>query len=182
MRIAISILWRSVLWRAALLATLFVLLLFVDRSYGADPPPPPMQWSEAWTFYGAAANVYKLGWRDANTPPGDFYEVRTTWLERPSYTKTERFSPTEANRKLDDSTTPSQWVMSRELRFVGAGHFHYDIRICFLTSGNEASCSIWTSSLDPQYAQVNGQPRGWWVYGYLTKPTKVVPLPATKTS
>ena len=39
------------------------------------------------------------------------------------------------------------------------------------TTGDPDECSEIAKSTDPAYAQVDGQPRAWWVYTYVAPPT-----------
>ena len=59
--------------------------------------------------------------------------------------------------------------------FPKAGHYIVQVRSCskeseceYIADGDPNNTgSVWISSTDPLYAQVDGQPKGWWVYRYL---------------
>jgi hypothetical protein len=47
------------------------------------------------------------------------------------------------------------------------GHFIVKVRAC---ERDYTFCSDWSESIDPEVATVDGEPRGWWVYGHVAAP------------
>ena len=53
-----------------------------------------------------------------------------------------------------------------------SGHYIFEVRSLKLKEGSDDKyiTSEWAVSNDPQYATVDGEPRAWWVYGYVAPP------------
>jgi len=58
-------------------------------------------------------------------------------------------------------TTPLVGYCLTDVSLPRSGHYAYQVQGCANTV-----CGPWETSLDPTYAQVNGQPRAWWIYAY----------------
>jgi len=57
-----------------------------------------------------------------------------------------------------------------EMQFPYAGHFIPEVKACRDVEGEDPECSIWAISTSDEYATVDGEPRAWWLYGYIQKP------------
>lgn len=79
------------------------------------------------------------------TPGADEYEFRLKHFERNVYVDI-------------GSTTDTQYVFT----LPRSGHWIVELR--GINTTNEGP---WSVTTDPQYGVVNGQARGWWLYGYL---------------
>lgn len=71
----------------------------------------------------------------------------------------------EQKRNLAIATTPNKEM---QLTLPRTGHYIIKVRAKRLDPNNptEWQESIWAQSDDDTYATVDGQPKGWWVYGY----------------
>jgi len=81
----------------------------------------------------------------AVAPGVDEYELRLKHYERDVYVDL-------------GSTTDTQYTFS----LPRSGHWTLEIR-----GTNSYKQGPWTPATDPIYGTVDGQPRGWWIYGYL---------------
>ena len=55
-----------------------------------------------------------------------------------------------------------------------AGHFFYEVRACNYDINNNKICSDWASSLNIDYASVDGTKMRWLVYWYLSQPGPII--------
>lgn len=150
---------------------------------GSARPATPMQWYDYATLAGGSGNEIPLYWGEPNNPPGDYYEIRVSWLERPERKILWTFQQAEVE-------VVYEWQRHKRVKLPGNGHFSFEFRVCWNAqtvarlSGQPASepaCSDWSSSLDPKVARVYEQARAWWVYGYLEPPGKPVVIDSAPT-
>lgn len=132
------------------------------------------QWRDYATFVGGITKHIDLSWQ-IDTAAGampQFYEVKGTWLERPTQNKFWKLMPNQV--AVVTGTSPNLRRVSVRMRLPGTGHFSFEQRNCLnpVPPATTPTCTPWANSLDPAVAQVNGQAKKWWVYGYLE------PLPA----
>lgn len=62
-----------------------------------------------------------------------------------------------------------------EVTFMLPRTGHYHAKVCAIADPgdevDEVNCSL---SIDATYAVVDGQPRAWWVYGYVAAPGPII--------
>ena len=105
------------------------------------------------TYFGTTDKQLKISW-DHNTPQPEFYEVKLYHVER------ETESPAGIGKTADNSII---------FKLPRSGHFIARVRAC---EGDV--CGDWSESINPEVATVDGQPRAWWLYGYVAKPGDIV--------
>ena len=101
---------------------------------------------EIVTYYGTSDNYLTLSWEAGDG--AESYEIRARNVERDVYVflgKTENLS----------------------LKFLipKTGHYIIELRSVKNCSG-ELLYSDWIVSTDPTHFIVNGENKGWWIYGY----------------
>ena len=104
------------------------------------------------TFFGSTGQPIKVSW-DHNEPLPDFYQVELYSVER----------------KTGAVITPEGGVTENSFVFTlpRSGHYIAKVRACLGVCESPPCCGDWSESTDPEVAIVNGQPRGWWLYGYV---------------
>jgi hypothetical protein len=67
-------------------------------------------------------------------------------------------------RETEEMITPEAGVAENRFKFKlpRSGHFVAKVRAC-----EEKLCGEFAESTDPAVASVDGESRGWWVYGHL---------------
>jgi hypothetical protein len=103
------------------------------------------------TYFGTTDKSLTCAW-DQLEPDVNEFELRLFHVERNVETAV-------ANGKTSQ----------RELTFKlpRSGHFIVKVRAC---ERNYAVCSDWSESVNPEVASVDGESRGWWVYGHVAAP------------
>lgn len=79
----------------------------------------------------------------------DYYEFRVHYFE---------WCTVEMEVTLTEQTV--EFVPPR------VGHFIASVRAC-----NDAGCSEWAESINPEFTQWQGERQSWWIYSYLPAPT-----------
>ena len=118
-----------------------------------------------YTWFGTTDEQIKLGWYCASCFTDETYELELFNIER--------------NSVVITASTPL-YELTVSLPFSG----HYISRIRTIRPTTEAVClerdgnsyrngmcyTEWVESIDPNHSTVDGNPRGWWVYGYIAPP------------
>lgn len=93
-------------------------------------------------------------------------EIVVSWEAPPEATEFDlQMYHVEQKRNLAIATTPNKEM---HLTIPRTGHYIIKIRAKKPDSDNPTEWieSTWAESDDETYATVDGQPKGWWVYGY----------------
>ena len=115
-------------------------------------------------YFGTTDQEITVSW-DHNEPHPDRYEVRLFHVER------------KTNEQAGIGGTAGN---NLTFRLPRSGHFVVTVRACMdsVTAVPDCDappcCSEWSESTDPAVAAVNGDPRGWWIYGYVAPPGDIV--------
>lgn len=123
---------------------------------------------DAVTYTATTDKKFSCSWdvQDA----ADFYEVQIYNLERKTLIQLGENGATFA--RVDEPPF--------EIQFPWAGHFVPQIRACLIPEVAEGEdpkpkeCSTWSQSIDPEVATVDGEKKGWWLYGYTAPPGPIV--------
>lgn len=129
-------------------------------------------WDDIATFFGATTDPYNVCF--------GIQSVNDTVLS-PTMPQFAQFRRTRREDGSQDMVQfpRSQWTLSTPAAQGNMycappqtsprqGHFVYELRVCPTDPTVDASaCSPWISSIDPTVAQMNGQPRAWWIYGFI---------------
>jgi len=99
------------------------------------------------TYFGTTDESITVSW-DENSPAPERYEVVLYHVERRT-----------------DGPSVSVVLPPIVLRLPRTGHYIAKIRAC-----DGEDYSEWAESIDPAIAVVDGQPRGWWIYGHVAPP------------
>ena len=119
------------------LFTMFLTLVIVAVVF-------PFEAKDYVTYFGTTDKEISVSW-DPNDPAPERYEVSLKNIER-------------------DTMTPiwSGPLPPAIIKLPHSGHFVPMIRAC-----QEEQCGGWAESTNIEVARVDGQPRAWWLYGYI---------------
>lgn len=127
------------------------------------------QWQDFATLVGGTSQKISLAWTIdvSSNNPSDYFEVLGTWLERPSRAPSWKLLRSQV--RFSDTSVATVKQVDAIMQLPGPGHFSFQVRPCLnpVPPSTTPSCSPWANSFDLTVARVNGQPRAWWVYGYL---------------
>lgn len=98
------------------------------------------------TYFGTTDEKIKIEW-DHNEPKPELYEVELFNFER------------QETISLENGKTAENFI---NVTLPYSGHFVARIRACEGTL-----CSDWTETTDKNNALVNGEKKGFWLYGYI---------------
>lgn len=128
--------------KTSLVSVLLLLSVFVSSS----------DWSKSdiVTYYNTTDKPIKCAW-DA-VPEATGYEARLFHLER------------NVEVTLPNGKTTSTEIIFKLPR---TGHFVFKVRACV---NNYELCSDWCEASNPDCGLVDGQRRGWWIYGFVAPP------------
>lgn len=127
-------------------------------------------WRDLATFFGPTSATFNLCFGpDLDAAPPDWVEVRRIKIESGAVTITRHNADTWVLGDPGEQCLPGMKVPQ-------VGHYAYEMRAC-RAQGEETLCSGWSSSQDPSKGRVQGQPKAWWVYGYVPPLGQPVPLP-----
>lgn len=128
-------------------------------------------WLYAWdlksvvTYFGTSDQTITIGWTSSNPVPNEAFDIELFHVERNAVMLTGHTSQLEISVQLPVS-----------------GHYIARVRcvapveesVCLGNDGNtydNGICrTIWVESIDPTYAKVNDEPKGWWIYGHVAPP------------
>lgn len=105
--------------------------------------------------YVVKEDTVKIEWGAVVHPDLKNYEYRCLMFDKEPITEYERGVTTATNHVFPRPRT---------------GHFEFQVRAC----PTQGECSEWAVSTDPQYATVDGQSMGWWVFWKRTPPGGVI--------
>jgi hypothetical protein len=106
------------------------------------------------TYWGYTEEYVTVGWDSVIN--AEYYNIKLFHKEQ---------QVEIARGRIDDPTT--QIIVA----FPRSGHYIVMVNSCNHNSEGVEQCSdVWAESVDPQYAEVNGQPKGWWVYRHISPP------------
>lgn len=103
------------------------------------------------TYSAYTSKRFKVAWDQVEN--AEYYRTRIFNMEKDTYVAQGRTNNTEI-------------VFS----FPYGGHFVPQVAACRITEDDPEECSIWSSSNDSTYATVDGEPRAWWLYGFVEPP------------
>ena len=112
----------------------------------------------AWAEWEAIKNVTYFGTTDE--------QISVAWNASADATEFDlQLYHVEQKRNLAIATTPNKEMI---LTIPRTGHYIIKVRAKKPDPDNtdEWITSIWAESDDSKYGMVDGQPQGWWVYGY----------------
>lgn len=133
------------------LIIIFLLTLFLSLNVFAQEDVTTSGWEKKdyVTYFGTTDKSITCKWSLVDNANG--YQVEVLHVERNSITKI-----------IEEDSTDN----TVEINFPRSGHYIIRVRAC----GDFPTCenaSTWAESTDPNIADVDGQPKGWWVYGYV---------------
>jgi len=108
------------------------------------------------TYFGTTDQTITCAWDAVENAEG--YQVELYHVERDSIT-----------RVASEGLTDTQIVLS----LPRSGHFVPRIRACADYPACE-TYSEWSESTNSEVASVDGQPRAWWIYGYVAPPGPII--------
>lgn len=108
------------------------------------------------TYFGTTDKSITCAWDAVENAQG--YQVELYHVERDSITRI-------ASEGLTDTQI--------EINLPRSGHFVARIRACedYPTCENY---SEWSESINPEVATVDGEARGWWIYGHVAPPGPII--------
>ena len=124
---------------------LLTILLYCGIAF-ADP----MIGVDNYTYFGTTAETITVKWETSAGATG--YELRAYHHEQQIYIWVGSTTNLEFTYQLPKS-----------------GHYTFMVRAV----GNLGE-STWSESTDPNVANVDGNPRAWWVYGHVAPPGPIV--------
>jgi hypothetical protein len=140
-------------------------------AYGQTAPPiyatPPTTYTLVYkdlaTMVGPIDKPFKFCW-DETTGDSSLELEFQRW--RPESGFCQKTLPLPRSAWLPGET-PTQFCAADKLS--ASGHWIYEARFC-TTAGGVRECGDWAASSNPETGRIDGQSRGWWVYGFLPKP------------
>jgi len=130
-----------------LLISIFVSTLLCYSAYGWES-------KDLVTYFGTSDKEITIAWDAVEN--ADYYELKLFSIER-------NVESVVAN---NISQTQLKIFLPR------SGLFIVRARACSNSVG--FTCSEWSTSDNQTFATVDGQPKGWWVYGYLAPPGPII--------
>lgn len=152
--------------RLAFFALGAILAVISHHVFGATN----LKLSDTATLWGPTGTAFDVCWNlpSADLPITRVYVRRT----RAEGNQTEAIG-TYPTAQLTDGTQGQKCLKGQKIPRLG--HYSYEIRAC-MTEDTKELCSPWASSLDPTKSTVQGQPRAWWVYGFVPALGQPIPL------
>ena len=122
---------------------------------------------------------------------GEVYDVVTYWDFTEKY-ETVAWDPVQDNPDTEEVESAAEYYNIKMLHieqnvelargrvdhpgtqaalvFPRSGHYKVMVNACNHDSEGVEQCSDWAESTNSQYATVDGQPKGWWVYRHISPP------------
>jgi hypothetical protein len=130
-------------------------------------------WDDIATFFGDQSTPFQLCFGVQSVQDSAAISGYPTWAQVVRTRQEDNTPETLAFPRTAwtvSATLPQGNLYCTPDALTRSGHFVYQLRLCPAMPPAPtvtASCSAWVSSTDPTVATLNGNPRAWWVYGFL---------------
>lgn len=130
---------------------IFLFIFFPIISYSENIETSGFELKDIATYIGTTDKQIKVTWDIVQE--ATYYKVRLVSIER------------EEEILINDHIDVNNIIF----QLPKSGHYIVKIQAC-----NDQICSVDSSSDDSQIALVNGEHKGWWLYGYIKKPGSLI--------
>lgn len=148
---------------ATTLFIMFVLLLFTSNLYAliADG----FEEKDFILYYGTTADTVTIGWDHGNgfNATTDTYELT---IHNPE-------------RDINVVVITGIIITTHTMQLPKTGHWIVKLRTKRVVTDADPAYSIWAESTNPEFAKVNGEPRGWWIFTWIAS-TGPIAIPSNQ--